>query len=198
MAETRNSDMDMITVSSKVLGEICGIGDRQIRNLADEGIVVRNSHGKYLLLKSVKQYIITLKVTKAGQSVPVDLDQALDLDTEKAKHEHVKRMISEIKLAMIEGKSHKSEDVERVVTDMLEKFKSKIEALPSKLARKLENKNRTEIQRILMKEVMNALTELSAYNPADYYSEEYIEIEDSDEDFALPFEEDLIKEDFDE
>lgn len=177
MAETRNVDsMDTITVSAKVLGEICGIGDRQIRNLAEEGIMCKNSHGKYLLLKSVKNYIITLKVAKAGQNVESDLDQELDLDTEKAKHEHVKLQIAEIKLAMIQGKAHKSEDVERVITDMFEKFRSKLQAMPAKLAKKLEGKDRIEIQNTLQCDINSALEELAAYNPEVYYSDEYIDI----------------------
>ncbi|MDD7611611.1 MAG: hypothetical protein PUJ82_11900 [Spirochaetales bacterium] len=185
MAETRNVDsMDTITVSAKVLGEICGIGDRQIRNLAEEGIMCKNSHGKYLLLKSVKNYIITLKVAKAGQNVESDLDQELDLDTEKAKHEHVKLQIAEIKLAMIQGKAHKSEDVERVITDMFEKFRSKLQAMPAKLAKKLEGKDRIDIQNILQSDINSALEELAAYNPAIYYSDEYIDIGE-DEIFSL-------------
>ena len=177
MAETRNVDgMDTITVSAKVLGEICGIGDRQIRNLADEGIMCKNSHGKYLLLNSLKNYIITIKVAKAGQNVESNFENVLDLDTEKAQHEHVKRQIDEIKLAMIQGKAHKSEDVERVITDMFEKFRSKLQAMPAKLAKKLEGKDRIDIQNILQRDINSALEELAAYNPAIYYSDEYIDI----------------------
>ena len=177
MAETRNVDgMDTITVSAKVLGEICGIGDRQIRNLADEGIMCKNSHGKYLLLNSLKNYIITIKVAKAGQNVESNFENVLDLDTEKAQHEHVKRQIDEIKLAMIQGKAHKSEDVERVITDMFEKFRSKLQAMPAKLAKKLEGKDRIDIQNILQSDINSALEELAAYNPAIYYSDEYIDI----------------------
>ncbi len=62
-------DISTVTVSSRVLGEIAGIGERQVRNLADEGIFVRNSHGRYLLMKSLKNYILNLKVAKAGEKV---------------------------------------------------------------------------------------------------------------------------------
>lgn len=51
------TDVSAVTVSAKVLANIIGVGDRQVRNLADEGILVRNSHGRYLLEKSVKNYI---------------------------------------------------------------------------------------------------------------------------------------------
>lgn len=189
MAETRNADMSAITVSAKTLGEVLGIGDRMVRHLADEGILAKNSHGKYLFMKSVKNYILTVKAAKSGKHVESDLDEALDWDAEKAKHEHVKRIISEIQLSLIQGKVHKAEDVERVITDMLARFKSKLEAMPSKLAMRLERKDRTEIQRILFNEVRAVLKELSEYNPADYYSDEHIEVGE-DAVYALEVDED--------
>jgi hypothetical protein len=54
-----------------------------------------------------------------------------------------------------------------------------MEALPSKLARKLEGKSRVDIQKILKAEVNNALTELAAYNPSDFYSDEHISVDSS-------------------
>ena len=121
---------------------------------------------------------MTLKVSKAGQDVKGDLDETMELDNEKAIHEHIKRQITELKLQVLQGKLHKSEDVERVITDMFAKFKSKMEAMPSKMARKLENKSKIDIQKILLEEITSALEELSSYNPSDYYSDEYLEISD--------------------
>ena len=61
-------DISTVTVSSKVLAEIISVGDRQIRNLANEGILVRNTHGRYLLMKSLKKLLsLTLKIAKAGE-----------------------------------------------------------------------------------------------------------------------------------
>lgn len=168
-----------ITVSAKVLAECIGVGDRMVRYLADEGIVKRNSHGRYLLLESVKNYILTLKVSKAGESVKTDFDKdKLDLSHEKAVNEHWKSMITEIKLQLIKGQVHKSEDVERVMTDMFLKFKNKMLALPHKLAIKLENRGRQDIQKVLREEISDALTELADYTPEAFYSDEHIDIED--------------------
>lgn len=180
MAETRNADMSAITVSSKVLGEVLGLGDRRVRDLANEHILIRNSHGKYLLMESVKNYVLMLKASKAGSHIETNLDDVCDLKTEQANHEHVKRQISDIRLMLMQGKVHKSEDVERVITDMFERFKSKMEAMPAKLARRLQDKNRAEIREALEREIHGALMELSAYDPKDYYSDEYIDVnEDS-------------------
>lgn len=175
MAVKKDTEMfDEMLVSSKVLEALFGVKDRTIRDLADKGIIKRDSHGKYLFWNSAKSYITALKVANAGKAKTED--ETLDLEEERAQHEHIKRQITEIKLQLIKGQVHKAEDVEAVMTDMFEKFKSKMTALPSKLAKKLEGKKRTEIQRILKREIDNALTELSSYNAADFYSDEHIEI----------------------
>lgn len=182
MADTKNAtDITAVTVSSKIIGEVIGVGERQVRNLANEGILIRNSHGKYLLLKSVKNFIINLKISKAGEKVDSDFDEAeLHLNQEKAKNEHWKAMISELRLALFKGTMHRSEDVGRVITNMFASFKNKMLAIPATLAPKLEGKSRLEIQELLKKDIEQALTELAAYNPADYYSDEYIDLPENE------------------
>lgn len=179
MATTRNVDeLHAVTVSAQRLGKILGVGDRMVRHLAEEGVLKRNSHGKYLLVESVKNYILTLKISKTSSNEGELEDGTLDWENEKAIHERIKRQITELKLQVLKGQLHKSEDVERVVNDMLAKFKSKMEAMPAKLARKLEKKSKTQILEILQDEIRSGLEELSEYNPSDYYSDDYIEIED--------------------
>lgn len=168
-------DLSNVNVNSAVLQDVFGVGDRMIRYLVEEGILERVGRGKYPLLKSVKSYITTLKVAGTGK---VQNDDEYNLDEEKAKHEHVKRQITEIKLQLIKGQVHKAEDVEAVMTDMFAKFKSKIEGLPSKLAVQLEGEDKLSIQNILREELAAALEELSEYNPSDFYSDEHIEISD--------------------
>lgn len=180
------NEFEELLVPSKVLESLYGIRDRTIRDLADKGILRRDSHGKYLFWQSTKNYIVALKIAnkaanagKSGARDSID-DTSLDLDEEKAQHERLKRQVTEIKLQLIRGQVHKAEDVEAVMTDMFAKFKSKITALPSKLAKQLEGKPRTEIQRILKADIDNALTELARYNPTDFYSDEHIDISDEE------------------
>ncbi len=180
MAEKRKiDDISDLTVSAKVMGECLSVGDRMVRHLADEGLLKRDSHGKYLLLHSVKNYILALKASKAGEHVDVGPGNVLDLNQEKASNEHWKALINEIKLQLIQGKVHKSEDVGRVLTNMLLQFKNKIIAIPAKMAVKLEGKSKQEIQEIVTEELSAALDELSEYSPADYYSSEHIDIDEN-------------------
>ncbi len=173
-----NSTISDITVTAKQLGELLGVGDRMVRMLADDGIVTRKSTGRYLLFESTKNYITLLKAQRNGlQGVMPSDSESFDLREEQAEHEHIKKQITEIKLLLVKGQVHKAEDVAAVMTDIFAKIKSKLEAMPSKLARKLEKKNRTQIQGILREEISNALLELSSYDPADFYSDEHIEID---------------------
>lgn len=176
MAVRGMEELNDILVNSKVLEALFGVKDRTIRYLADNGIVKRDSHGKYLLMDSAKSYITTLKIGNTAKIRTDDKEEELDLYAERAIHEHTKRQITEIKLQLIKGQVHKSEDVEAVMTDMFITFREKMTAMPAKLARKLEGKDKLEIQKILRKEINSALNELADYNPADFYSDEHIEV----------------------
>lgn len=175
------TNIDSITVSAAVLGEMFGVTDRRIRQMAEEGIVIRASKGRYKLVDSIKSYLLTLKL--AAEGVGVELaDGEIDFDEEKALHERVKRHISELKLQIMKGEVHKAEDVETVMMDMLVTFKTKIMGIPSKAAPILENRDAAFIKDRLTKEVTEALNELKDYDPKVFYSDEYVEEgEDGDE-----------------
>lgn len=168
------TNIDSITVSAAVLGDLFGVTDRRIRQMAEEGIVARAAKGRYKLVESIKNYLLTLKL--AAEGVGVELaDGEINFDEEKALHERVKRHISELKLQIMKGELHKAEDVETVMMDMLVAFKTKIMGIPSKVAPILENRDAAFIKDRLTKEVIEALNELKDYDPKAFYSDEYVE-----------------------
>ena len=88
------TSIDSITVSAAVLGDLFGVTDRRIRQMAEEGIVARAAKGRYKLVESVKNYLLTLKL--AAEGVGVELaDGEINFEEEKALHERIKRHISE-------------------------------------------------------------------------------------------------------
>ena len=177
----KTTDISAITVNSATLEKILQVSDRRIRQLAEENIIVRVSKGRYRLMESISNYILTLKISmEAGNSQSVDGE--LNLDEEKAIHERVKRHISELKLKTMQGELHKSEDVERVMTDMLISIKSKLLSMPSKLAPMLVARNDIDfIKRTISAEVLEVLNELKDYNAKDFYDDEYVDVEEDDE-----------------
>lgn len=174
------TNIDSITVSAAVLGDMFGVSDRRIRQMAEEGIVVRAAKGRYKLVDSIKNYLLTMKL--AAEGVGIDLaDGEINLEEEKGLHERVKRHISELKLQIMKGGLHKAQDVEIVMTDMLVAFKTRMMNIPSKVAPILENRDTAFIKDRLTSEVIEALNELKDYDPREFYSEEYVE-EDEQED----------------
>ncbi|WP_024346574.1 hypothetical protein [Lacrimispora indolis] len=173
------TDIDNLTVSAAVLGSIFGVTDRRIRQMAEEGIIARVSKGRYNLVESLKNYILSLKLavdSNSGESP----DGELDIDEEKALHERVKRHISELKLQTMKGELHKAEDVEAVMSDMLSAFKTRMMNIPSKTAPVLEDRDAGYIKEKLTAEVTEALNELKDYDPKAFYSDEYVEGEDDE------------------
>ena len=171
----KTTDISAITVNSAALEKIIGVSDRRIRQLAEENNIIRAAKGRYKLMDSIRNYILNLKVQmEAGNLEAVDGE--IDLDEEKAIHERVKRHISELKLQVMRGGLHKSEDVERVMADMLASVRAKLLSMPAKLAPVLASRSETGfIKDTISREVMEALNELKEYDPKEFYSDEYVE-----------------------
>lgn len=167
------TDISKITVSASVLGNLFGVTDRRVRQMAEEGILERAAKGRYKLVDSLKNYILTLKLSAEGTGAD-NPDGEIDIDEEKALHERVKRHISELKLRTMKGELHKSADVERVMMDMLTAFRTRILAIPSKVAPVLESRDASYIKERLLAECTEALSELKDYDSKAFYPEEYV------------------------
>ena len=185
----KTTDLSQVAVAAGVLSKMLGISDRRIRQLADEGVIIRVSQGRYNLEKSIKGYVLNLKIANSSKE-QFRLDDELDLEKEKAKHERVKRQMDEMKLSLMRGRMHKSEDVEAVMTDMLANFKARCLNLPAKLTPQLVSRDdKGYIMSLLTDEINQALQELAEYDPAEFYSDDYIEGYYEEGDEYLPDEE---------
>lgn len=171
-------DITSVTVAAGVLANLLSVTDRRIRDLAQEGILVRVMRGRYDLAQSIKNYILHLKTNNDLKEVD---DTDIDLKTEQALHERIKKEMAELKLSVMKGELHYAEDVEKVMTDMLANFKGKILNIAPKLAPMLVARaDLSEVKAILEKECTAILLELSAYDPMLFYNEEYIDVEEDD------------------
>jgi len=173
------TDIDKVTVSVTVLSDIFGVTDSRVRQMAREGIVERAAKGRYNLVDSLKNYILALKVANEGSGI-ADLDSDINIDEEKAIHERVKRHISELKLKTMKGELHKSADVERAMADMLAAFRTRILAIPSKIAPTLEDRDVNYIKDRLLAECTEALSELKDYDPRAFYPDEYVGVDEDE------------------
>lgn len=180
VSSAKIKSIDGVTVSASVLGDLIGVTDRRVRQLAEEGVLVRATNGRYILAESIKSYITTLKVQSDINNSQDENE--LDLDKEKALHEKIKRQQAELKLALMKGEVHKAQDVRKVMTDMLASFKARILNLPSKISPVLVARNDAGfIKDTLMKEVIESLNELRDYDAREFYGDEYIDFEEVDD-----------------
>ena len=134
---------------------------RNIRDISkDFGIFEKNESGKYDLSTCVKEYI----------EYKLDLDSSrakgLNLEALKARHEEIKIQMSLEKLREYKAETHRSEDVEEFLSNMLVSFKNKLSTLPSKLAMEIMGETDTNVAiKKVEEEIDIALNELSGYDP---------------------------------
>ena len=141
--------------SSSDLAELIQVSARRVAQLANEGVLPRLPTGDFDLPDSIERFYV----------YKIAPPESLDYAEEKAKHEKVKRELSELELARRKGLVHASEDVEMVMTDMLSNLRAQLLALPSKLAPMLADRSRDYIYGLLESEIKDRLTELSDYSP---------------------------------
>ncbi len=179
--ENKNiNNVDQVTVSSTVLANLFGLTSRRIRQLENEGVIKKIARGKYSLQDNIKSYITFIKTSSDLKENKTE-EGKIDYDEEHALLERRKREKIELELAAMRGTMHFSEDVQRVMNDMLSNFKAKILALPSRVAPRLMGIDTiADIQETLQSEVLEVLGELSKYNPSDFYSEKYVDVIDDE------------------
>lgn len=175
----RVTDLEGIFVTAKVMGEIIGVTDRQIRNLANDGMIPRMANGSYELIPALNGYIENLKVGQREEKTEIRKEEKFQ--EEKYLHERAKRQKTELQLGQMKGELHSADAVRTVMTDMLSNFKAQLLAMPTKAAPVLIGRSEISVIEDLLKdEVLAILMELKDYNPSDFIDSTYIDMEDEE------------------
>jgi len=144
----------------KAVARFLDLSERRVRQLRDMGVIeeYKGRAGFYDLAAANRAYINFLRKGSGGE-------EYINYNTERALFMRAKRQDIEFNLGLKEGKLHTSEDVEAVITGMLINFKSRLAAMPAKLAGTLSKKNgKAEISRILKEACDEALNELADFD----------------------------------
>lgn len=161
--------------STEIMAKLFELDPRRVQQLAKEGILPAASQRPYKfdLLPTVKAYIRYLrdrangKEAKTADTVKAEADKLraeADLKQSKAK-------IAELQLKELEGKMHRSEDVEALTNDLVYTARSMIMALPGRLAMDVvQAGSANEASALIRAECYKILNELANYNydPAAY------------------------------
>lgn len=153
---------------SAIIAKLFGVTDRRVQQLAKDGVIPAASVRPYKfdLLPTVQAYIRYLsdkangKESKSADTVQAEADKLraeADLKQSKAK-------IAEMQLKELEGKMHRSEDVEDVMNDLVYTVRSMIMALPGRLAMDIvQTSNANEASALIRSECYKILNELAGY-----------------------------------
>lgn len=154
--------------STDIIAKLFDLDVRRVQQLAKEGILPAASQRPYKfdLLPTVKAYIRYLrdrangKEAKTADTVKAEADKLraeADLKQSKAK-------IAELQLKELEGKMHRSEDVEALTNDLVYIARSMIMALPGRLAMDVvQAGSANEASALIRTECYKILDELAGY-----------------------------------
>ena len=121
----KETDVSTLICSAGVLADMLGIKQTTVRHLASSGVMPRVSSGPYKKRDSVHNYVMQLRIQSKNPESG-STNEKPELRDMQAKHEAVKLQMSEMQLKLMQGKLHKSEDVEKVMTNMLASMRAKL------------------------------------------------------------------------
>lgn len=145
--------------TSKAVARHLDMTERNVRILRDKGVLTEYKPGLYELQQVTKQYINFLRKKNP------EAEEKVDYNTERAKLVRAKRENEELELRLRKNELHTTEDIEKIVTDTLVNFRTRLLAIPAKLSPILaKKKDQTEIFKLMKTGIDEALEELSDFN----------------------------------
>ncbi len=133
---------------------------RRVRMLVEEGVIRETLPGKFDLLDTNRRYINFIRKGSGD-----DGKEIVNYNTERALLVRAKRLNEELELQEREKTLHETAEIERVLSQALGNFRSRLLNIPSTLSPLLATKSdKSEINHILKEEINEALTEISDFN----------------------------------
>lgn len=149
-------------VGTTELACVLGITGRRVRQLVEDGQLNKSARGRFLLADTVQQYI------RFSSGEPIGEDAAeLELAKQKADValKEAKAKIASMEALELQGKMHRSEDVESLTEDLIYTMRSALLALPGRLAVDVSSAaNSAEAADIIRREVHKVMQEISEYH----------------------------------
>ena len=153
---------------SDTIAKLFGVTERRVQQLAKEGIIPAASTRPYKfdLLPTIQTYIRYLsdKVNGKEQKTVDNVQAEADKLRAEADLKRSKADIAEMQLKELEGKMHRSEDVEAMTNDLVYTIRGMIMALPGRLAMDVVRvETAAEASALIRSECAKVLNELAAY-----------------------------------
>ena len=162
MAKGRNIAEEKILTHE--LAAIFGCSPRWINQLTTNGLLTQVERGRYQLGSTIREYIASIK-----QQAEEKDEEETDLRAEQTLLTRANRKMAELELAVMNGKLHRSEDVQSIMNEMLTSFRSRLLAIPARISPEVAAAtDAMVVQQMIKGEIYDALSELSEYDPAKF------------------------------
>lgn len=162
MASTRTKGQ---LVTKPDLARILGLSSQRVAVLIKEGMPYEKQAKKGEARWEFNTHdVIQWLVAREKDKILARTTGAATLTDEKRRHTSAAATLKEIELAQKRGSIVNIEDVGDVWERMCSDLRSRIMAVPGRIAQECASKPAAAIERILKKEVSETLSELSSYN----------------------------------
>ena len=157
--------------TTKAVAAWLDLTESRVRQLRNDKIITERQPGLYELKTVTNEYINYLRKGSHAEA-------SVDYNTERAKLVRAKRESQELELRLRKNELHETEEIEKVMTDTLIKFKTRLMAIPAKQSPILsKKKDQTEIFKLLKAAIDEALEELADFQKLFGYT---VEVEEKD------------------
>lgn len=148
-------------VSTSELACVLDLTGRNIRQLAEDGLLEKITAGRFLLCDSVQRYI-KYKSKEITTEDEAKLEKARKAAEFKLKN--AKAQIAALEAEELQGKMHRAEDVAAMTEELIYTIRSSLLALPGRLAVDVTAaKSPSEAAEVIRKEVFLLMQELQEY-----------------------------------
>lgn len=162
-------------VDVKMLATLFKLTVRRVQQLTQDGILrtdIVNKQRRYNLIENVQRYIEYLRAKAESREGKQDdaKNESRKIEAE-ADLKEAKARVASLEAQELEGKLHRSEDVEDMTTQLVFTIRSLIVALPGRLAVDLAQMDKpAEVSHRIKRETDSILSELSKfkYDPETY------------------------------
>jgi len=164
MADTPKQNLQ----TTAAVAELFGLDERRVQQLAKSGVIPAASTRPYKfdLVPTIKAYIKHLREKASGREAKTADKAEAEADKLRAEADlkQSKARIAEMQLGELEGKMHRSEDVEAMTNDLVYTIRSMVMALPGRLAMDaVQAADAAEASALIRAECCKILNELAGY-----------------------------------
>lgn len=164
-----------VYITAAGLAEVAGLTVRRIYQLRDSGVITPKKaptakHEVYPLSQTLAALLAQKSNIKYSEELTKSRIKIAEESSRKLK------MMNDVKA----GQLHETADVEKVMSDMLSAFKTRLRGIPAELADKLlKAPDRRTVVKVIEMEINTVCALLSGYNADDFYSrnKDYIDPE---------------------